>query len=70
MIELDAALREREMESSLLLQIHDELVLEAPPSELEDLEALTTEVMEGVCELDVPLRVDLGSGPNLAEVKD
>jgi DNA polymerase I len=70
MIELDAALRRREMESSLLLQIHDELVLEAPPSELEDLESLTTEVMEGVCELDVPLRVDLGSGPNLAEVKD
>lgn len=70
MIELDAALREREMESSLLLQVHDELVLEAPPSELDDLEALTTEVMEGVCELDVPLRVDLGSGPNLAEVKD
>ncbi|HSJ34021.1 MAG TPA: DNA polymerase I [Acidimicrobiia bacterium] len=70
MVELDAALVDREMESSLLLQIHDELVLEAPPEELEDLKALTTEVMEGVCTLDVPLRVDLGTGPNLAEVKD
>ncbi len=45
-------------------------MLEAPPGELEALRVLTTEVMEGVCELDVPLRVDLGTGPNLAEVKD
>lgn len=54
----------------MLLQIHDELVLEAPPDELEHLKALTVDVMEGVAELDVPLRVDLGSGPTLADVKD
>lgn len=70
MIALDAALRERGMEATLLLQIHDELVLEAPPSEIEELSKLTVEVMEGVAELDVPLRVDLGTGANLAEVKD
>lgn len=70
MIELDAELRRRQLESSLLLQIHDELVLETPPEELEDLQTLTTDVMEGVCELDVPLRVDLGTGENLADVKD
>jgi DNA polymerase-1 len=70
MIALDAELRRRGMESTLLLQIHDELVLEAPPAELDDLKAVTTEVMEGVAELDVPLRVDLGIGPTLADVKD
>ena len=70
MIALDADLRRRGMDSTLLLQIHDELVLEAPPGELEDLKAVTTEVMEGVADLDVPLRVDLGTGPTLADVKD
>jgi DNA polymerase-1 len=70
MIALDADLRRRGMDSTLLLQIHDELVLEAPPEELEDLKAVTTDVMEGVADLDVPLRVDLGTGPTLADVKD
>jgi len=69
MIELDAALRERGMQSTLLLQVHDELVLEAPPEELDDLRELTVEVMEGVAELAVPLVVDIGVGKNLAEVK-
>ncbi|HEX2154329.1 MAG TPA: DNA polymerase I [Acidimicrobiia bacterium] len=70
MIDLDAALQERKMASTLLLQIHDELVLEGPPDELEDLKALTVEVMEGVCELEVPLVVDIGAGASLADVKD
>ncbi|HEX7100270.1 MAG TPA: DNA polymerase I [Acidimicrobiia bacterium] len=70
MIELDAAIRERDMQSTLLLQIHDELVLEAPPEELDELKELTVEVMEGVAELAVPLVVDVGVGKNLAEVKD
>ena len=70
MIELDAAIRERGMRSTLLLQVHDELVLEAPPEELDELKELTVEVMEGVAELAVPLVVDIGIGKNLAEVKD
>lgn len=70
MIDLDAALRKRGMRSTMLLQIHDELVLEAPPGELDELKALTVETMEGVAELDVPLRVDLGTGATLADVKD
>lgn len=70
MVRLDAELVERKMESTLLLQIHDELVLEAPPDELDALSELTVEVMEGVAELDVPLRVEVGTGPDLAHVKD
>lgn len=69
MIRLDEELLSRGMTSTLLLQIHDELVLEAPPDELEDLRTLTVSTMEGVAELDVPLRVDVGVGSNLAEVK-
>ena len=70
MIELDHAVRHRGLRSALLLQIHDELVLEAPPEELDDLQSLTVEVMEGVADLRVPLRVDVGVGPDLASVKD
>jgi DNA polymerase-1 len=53
----------------MLLQIHDELVLEVPESEFDDVTALTVEVMEGVVDLRVPLRVDTGTGRNLAECK-
>ncbi|HEY7704787.1 MAG TPA: DNA polymerase I [Acidimicrobiia bacterium] len=69
MIDLDRSLSEREMETALLLQIHDELVLESPPAELEAAIDLAREVMEGVVELAVPLRVDISTGGNLAEVK-
>ncbi|CAN5849323.1 DNA polymerase I [soil metagenome] len=70
MVRLDSELRSRSMSSTLLLQIHDELVLEAPPDELDDLRSLTVEVMEGIATLDVPLRVDVGTGSDLANVKD
>ena len=69
MIALDAALEQRAMESALILQVHDELVLECPVRELESATALTIELMEGVADLAVPLTVDIGTGANLAEVK-
>ncbi|MGH9895399.1 MAG: DNA polymerase, partial [bacterium] len=69
MIDLDAALTEKGLETTLLLQIHDELILESPPHELEQAIALTKEVMEGVVGLAVPLVVDISTGKNLAEVK-
>jgi DNA polymerase-1 len=69
MIDLDAALRQAGMESTLLLQVHDELILESPPEELDAATKLVVEVMEHVVELAVPLRVDVGTGANLAEVK-
>jgi DNA polymerase-1 len=53
----------------LLLQIHDELVLEAPDEELDGTIAATVEVMEGVADLAVPLRVDVGTGRTLADTK-
>jgi DNA polymerase-1 len=68
MIDLDAALSEGECATTLLLQIHDELILESPPDELENAIALTKRVMEGVVELAVPLVVDISTGKNLAEL--
>jgi DNA polymerase-1 len=68
MIDLDAALSKGECATTLLLQIHDELILESPPDELENAIALTKQVMEGVVELAVPLVVDISTGKNLAEL--
>ena len=69
MIELDAELREEKMASTLLLQIHDELILEVPEEERVVAEKLVVETMEGVTGLDVPLKVDTAWGPDLASVK-
>ncbi len=68
MIELDRRLRSS-FEARQLLQIHDELVLEAPPEEVEEVIAVTKETMEGVADLAVPLRVEVATGANLAECK-
>jgi DNA polymerase I len=69
MIALDRELITRKMQTTMLLQIHDELILEAPADELEAAIALTREVMENITELIVPLDVDINTGPDLASVK-
>ena len=69
MIVLSSRLGQVSPSCNLLLQIHDELVIEAPEEDLDDVAALTVEVMEGVAELAVPLKVDVAFGRNLAECK-
>ncbi len=69
MIELDRVLRAEEMATTLLLQVHDELILEVPEDERVMAEKLVVETMEGVTGLDVPLVVDVAWGPDLASVK-
>jgi len=69
MIDLDASLRSEGLASTLILQIHDELILESPLDELEVAEKLVVGTMEGVVTLDVPLEVDVATGPDLASVK-
>ena len=69
MVELQQALRSRGLAAEMLLQIHDELVLEVPDDEFEEVSALTRPVMENVIQLKVPLRVDIGSGRTLADTK-
>jgi len=69
MINIQRALTARAMESRMLLQVHDELVFEAPRSELEALQALVKHEMEHAAELSVPLVVDLGAGENWLATK-
>jgi DNA polymerase-1 len=69
MIELDGRLRAGGYQAEMLLQVHDELVLEVPEAELAAVTELTVEVMEGIVELRVPLTVDVATGLTLAECK-
>jgi DNA polymerase-1 len=69
MVALDAELGSGGLGGVLLLQVHDELVLEVPVERAEEAAALTRRIMEGGVELRVPLRVDLGMGPTLGDAK-
>ena len=69
MINIDRALRERQLSSRMLLQVHDELVFEVPGPERDDVAALVVHEMEHAAELSVPLVVDLGFGKNWLETK-
>jgi DNA polymerase-1 len=64
MIDVEGALAETGLRARMILQVHDELVFEVLPGDLEPLTELVRERMEGVLSLRVPLRVDVGVGPN------
>jgi DNA polymerase I len=68
MIDLHRELAERKLRSRLILQIHDELLLEVPEAEAEQAQALVKRVMEGALQLDVPLVADAHLGRSWAEV--
>ena len=69
MIRIDAELQKRRMRSKMLLQVHDELVFEVPDNEVDAMKHLVTEHMEQVCELRVPLKVDVRTGPNWRDLE-
>jgi DNA polymerase-1 len=69
MVRLDRELHTQALPARLLLQVHDELVLEAAPAARETVLELVRRVMEHAVELSVPLRVDTGWGPNWMEAK-
>jgi DNA polymerase-1 len=64
MIEVQAWLERERLDSRLILQVHDELVLEVPNEEVPRLKAELPRLMTSVASLDVPLVVDVGTGPN------
>ena len=68
MVRVDRALAERRLRARMLLQVHDELLFEAPPDEVQAVEALAREIMESALPLDVPIVVDLKSGTDWAQV--
>jgi len=69
MIDMDARLKKENMQAKLLLQVHDELIFEAPKEEIALLEKIVPEVMEHAIELTVPLKVDFNHGATWYEAK-
>jgi DNA polymerase-1 len=67
MIRIDRGLQS--YRARMLLQVHDELVFEAPPEEVAEVMALVKYEMENAWPLDVPLLVEAGSGPNWRDAK-
>jgi DNA polymerase-1 len=68
-VRLDRGLEEADLDSRLVLQVHDEVILEVPPEEEAQASELTLEAMRGACELCVELEVNLSWGDNWAEAK-
>ena len=69
MVRIDRALREAGLKSRLILQVHDELLLECPPEEADRAAELLREAMEGAITLEVPLVAEVHRGENWAEAK-
>ncbi|HJU67038.1 MAG TPA: DNA polymerase I [Gemmatimonadaceae bacterium] len=70
MIRIDSALRRHDLQAKMLLQVHDELVFEAPPEEIDSVGTIVQREMEQAAVLSVPLVVDIGVGDNWMETKE
>ena len=69
MINIQDILAERKLASKMILQVHDELIFDVVPEELELIKTLVVEQMEGAVKLTVPLSVDVGIGDNWYDLK-
>ena len=67
MIRVDAAILERKMKTRMLLSVHDEIVFESPPEELDAIQSLGREIMESIWAFKVPLKVNVATGRDWAE---
>jgi DNA polymerase-1 len=69
MISIDRRLRQEKFRAEMVLQVHDELLFEAPPEEVDSLGSLVKHEMESVRKLDVPLLIEIGVGENWRDAK-
>lgn len=69
MINIQRLLAERNLKSKMVLQVHDELIFDVVPEELEEMQVLVQEQMEGAVSLTIPLKVEISSGNNWYDLK-
>ena len=67
MLDVDAEVQKQGLRTRILLQVHDELLFEAPPDEVDAVKELARRCMSAVMQLKVPLKVEVGSGKNWAD---
>ncbi|MEJ2068369.1 MAG: DNA polymerase, partial [Deltaproteobacteria bacterium] len=68
MIRIYRRIRDEQLQTKLIMQVHDELVLESPTDEAEKVEHMVREEMEGVIEMVIPLKVSVSKGKNWGEI--
>jgi len=68
MVNLHREMAKRRLKSIMTLQVHDELVFEVPPAEMETMQSLVKEIMPDAMKLSVPLKIDVRTGPNWGEM--
>jgi DNA polymerase I len=69
MVNIDRVLHEKKLKSKLIVQIHDELIFDCVPEELELMKELVAKEMKHAIPMDVPLDIEIGTGQNLYQVK-
>jgi DNA polymerase-1 len=69
MINIQNELLQRKLQSKMILQVHDELIFDVVPEELEEMQKLVRDKMENAVNLSVPLKVEMGSGVNWYDLK-
>ena len=69
MVEVARKIKEKNLKSKLILQIHDELVFDTKIDEIDEIKNIMINAMENAITLDVPLKVDINEGKNLYEAK-
>jgi DNA polymerase-1 len=69
MLKVDAALKRENLKTRIIMQVHDELLLESPNDEVERAMEIVKKEMESAVELDVPLIVEIGAGSNWMNAK-
>lgn len=69
MINIQRAIKDKNLASKMILQVHDELIFDVEPSELEVMKVLVRELMENAVSLTVPLKVEMGVGDNWFDLK-
>ena len=69
MINIYNRLNEKNLESKIILQVHDELLIEAKPEEKQEVEEILKQEMENVISLKVPLKIDIEEGKSLYDAK-
>ena len=69
MVKVYKSFKEHNLRSKMIIQVHDELIFDVPNEELEKVKEIVTDIMDNVCELSVPLDIDIHYGKNWAEAK-
>ena len=69
MVKVYKALKENNLKTKMIIQVHDELIFDVPKEELEKVKQIVTQIMDNVTKLSVPLDIDINMGQNWAEAK-